>query len=185
MRRFWRWLRNLDRIDALTKKALELNRERDAFADSSIKFQEQVALEYGRRVSAETLSAERLQRISSLTDEVRYLREQSERIIGERLKSLDALNLKLMEPRVEPPPPDPKQFRRDRNADPAEMARLQANVSAVKRAREMDRAVDMLLLGKLNPGAIGRRAPAGPTNMSPPTPPTPPTPPPVDETGAA
>lgn len=172
MMNVWRWLRNLDRINTLINTGLEFNRQIDALTETNDQLSIDLSRERDRRIAAETLAAERSKRIDFLADEVRYLREQAERIIGERLKSLDALNVRLMEPRVEPPPPDLKQFR----PSPEQIERMQANVHAVRRARDAHRAMDMALLGALHPAAIGKRAPAGPTNVPQPT---------IDESGAA
>lgn len=95
----------------------------------------QLEIERAKRIAAESISSERLSEIERLRID---LRESGDRE-RERMKSLDLLNVKLMESRVEPPPPDIKQFALQ------QVERLKDTI------RSQNRAVDHALLMKFYP----------------------------------
>lgn len=142
--KFWRWLRNLDRILALETALANQVRESGENAEHRISAEEELERERTRRIGAEALSAERHSAIDDYRKEIEFLRGEVQRIYSERLKSLDSLNLKLMEPRTEAPPPDIAQFRKE--------AQIQLGKQALRHIRDFDRGIDAALLGTLHPG---------------------------------
>jgi len=100
-----------------------------------------LARERAARISAEVLAVERRSEVERLIAELAAVRGDLQRITEDRLKSLDALNVKLMTERVEEKPPDMRQFKASE-----ETAR-----SAISRVRQMHRDVDMAVLAKLHP----------------------------------
>lgn len=151
----WRTLRNLDRIEALESALAEQTGEASGAIEAKGLLGMELTRERDRRVSSEALAAERRTEIDRLDGEIKYLREQLNAALTDRLKSLDLVNQRLMEPRVEAPPPDLKQFSR-------ESAEAFAG-QAIRKIRDINRSVDMAVLAKMHP-KFSRQAPARPMN---------------------
>lgn len=112
--------------------------------DQELRFvREELNAERNRRISAETMASERRAEVERLVEQNREVREELVRVHAERVKSLDALNLKLMENKT-PAETKPIDFS---NVDPVMKARMQL----VTGVRDMHRAVDRALLTKLHP----------------------------------
>jgi hypothetical protein len=125
----WRDLQMLNQMLADSERATIQN-------ESELRgLRHQLEIERAKRVAAESIAAERLSEIERLRID---LRESGDRE-RERMKSLDLLNVKLMESRVEPPPPDIKQFA------------LQQIDHLRETVRSQNRAVDIALLQKFHP----------------------------------
>ncbi len=92
--------------------------------------------ERARRVSADTVAAERREEIDRLLIHNRELMDQSHSIMSDRLKSLDALNLRLMDTRTVEQTPD--------LAKHQAFEKLKVNVLQDIRAKE--RAMDFALV---------------------------------------
>ena len=137
----WRHLRQSDRIDALTQ-ALEIQvRESQQHEREREDLERDLQRERAGRITAETLSVERRAEVERVIVERDAVREDLRRITDERLKSLDALNVKLMTERVEEKPPDMAQFK----------AAQQLGMNAVHRMKEIHRKMDTALLTKMHP----------------------------------
>ncbi len=101
--------------------------------------------ERARRISSDTVAGERREEIERLIVQNHELLEQSHTIMADRLKSLDSLNLRLMDTRTVEQTPD--------LAKHQALAKLTANV--ITGIREKERAMDRALLTRFNPGALG------------------------------
>lgn len=134
-------------LDALSQtQASALETEIRTHEDTKQQLHERiVALESERvrRIAAETVASERREEIDRLATQYREIREDLSRVNAERLKSVDALNVKLMREGVPELPPDMEKLRRHA-ADGAMM-------KVVQSARQNDRIVDRLLLERLHP----------------------------------
>lgn len=64
-----------------------------------------------RRIAAETVASERREEIDRLVMQHREMREDLARVNSERLKSVDAINIKLMREGVVEPPPDMDKYK--------------------------------------------------------------------------
>lgn len=64
-----------------------------------------------RRIAAETVASERREEIDRLVTQHREMREDLSRVNAERLKSVDAINIKLMREGVVEPPPDMEKYK--------------------------------------------------------------------------
>ena len=123
-------------------KALETEIAHSLQLESALSaIQSDLQVERAHRVSAEAISSERGVEIQRLLADVADSRQTERSIRDERLKSLDTLNLKLMESRVEAPPPDLAQFH----------AAAKLKTQLVDGIRKRDREMDMLLLQKYYP----------------------------------
>lgn len=127
----WPWMRNRILLAALT----EAERARIAMEEELRSLRSTVEIERAKRIAAESISSERLAEILRLRTDLQSAgeREQS------RMKSLDLLNVKLMESKVEAPPPDIKQFALQ------QVERLKDTI------RSQNKAVDIALLTKFYP----------------------------------
>lgn len=96
-----------------------------------------------RRIAAETIASERREEIDRLMQQCRELREDLARVNADRLRSLDALNVKLMREPVPEQPPDMEKWKAS-----SHVAQI-ANVVAA--ARRNEHMADMALLNKLHP----------------------------------
>jgi hypothetical protein len=101
--------------------------------------------ERSARISAETLAVERRAEVERLVSEVAAVRADLQRITEDRLRSLDALNVKLMTDRVEEKPPDMSQYRENEG-----LAKR-----AISRVRQLHRDMDIAVLTKLHPRFAG------------------------------
>ena len=163
MTQWWRRLLNLDRVEVLTAELQHSTRHCLNLTDERDKLAAALEREKEKRIAAETLSAERARELDRMREEIAYLRTQNASVLAERLKSLDAINVKLMEPRVEPPPPDFEKLRQERAArgeDPVQAAAAHM----IDRVRQTHRQMDLAILGALHPQALGRRAAVRPVN---------------------
>ena len=100
--------------------------------------------EQTRRIAAESIAEERRAEIERMTVELKEQREQLKIVMSERLKSLDALNLKLMESRIEEKPPNMEQFKRSEES-------AHSAIQTMRRIRESNMAMDMALITRLHP----------------------------------
>jgi hypothetical protein len=131
----------LNRAESL-QRALETEIEHTSQLESALNaIQSDLQVERAHRIAAESVSSERGAEIQRLLGEVADSRQTERSIRDERLKSLDTLNLKLMESRVEAPPPDLAQFH----------AATKLKNQLVDDIRKRDRAMDILLLEKFHP----------------------------------
>jgi len=155
----WTILRQTDRIAALERALQEkISHERSmeaAMNDCERRYE----IELTRRISAEAISGERRAEVERLVLELSDSRDQFKALMSERLRSLDALNLKLMEPRAEEKPPDMAQFRR--SEDTAAGA-----VRSMQNLRKMSADMDMALLTQLHPAFKRSAKPPAPTAPS-------------------
>ena len=139
--RFWRWLRQSDEIEML-ELALDaqtkLKREAEA---ASKEIATQLDVERSRRIAYESIATERRAELDRQIAQFKEMQEAYETMLRDRMKSLDSLNVKLMETRTEAPPPDLKQFR----------VAEQAATQAVRKIRQSNSQVDIALLTKLHP----------------------------------
>lgn len=103
----------------------------------------ELELERVKRISAEAIASERHAEIERLLAANKALDERNTQIFSERLKSLDIVNGRLMEPRTEAPPQDIKQF--------TDSAVKKLGVQAVTTVRNLHREMDMALLKKQFP----------------------------------
>lgn len=101
----------------------------------------QLEAERFRRIAAESISSERREEITRILDQNRAYRESLESLTSERIKSLDALNVKLMEAKAPEPTPDITQFN----------AALKVKTQMVQQIRDRHNAIDMAVLTKLHP----------------------------------
>ncbi len=97
--------------------------------------------ERARRISSDTVAAERREEIDRLLVHNRELMEQSHSIMSDRLKSLDALNLRLMDTRTVEKTPD--------LAAHQALDKLKNNV--LQGIREKENAMDRALLTRFHP----------------------------------
>lgn len=94
-----------------------------------------------RRIAAETVAAERREEIGRLLTQNRELREDLSRVSAERIRSVDAINLKLMEQRTPEVAPDMTKY----SATEKLKTQLMSDV------RMKHQAIDMAVLQKLHP----------------------------------
>jgi hypothetical protein len=138
----WRWLRQSDRIDALTE-AIEIqvreSQERDREREQ---LESDLSRERAGRISAETLSVERRAEVERLIDELKGVRSELNGIVTERLKSLDSLNVKLMAERAEEKPPDMAQYKKSLE---------DMGINAVRQMRKIHHGMDAAILTKMHP----------------------------------
>lgn len=102
-----------------------------------------------RRIAAESIASERRGEIERLTAQYYELREDLTRVLAERIKSVDALNVKLMRESVPEPAPDLAQFQAKQKND---------HMNPVMAARENERLMSWALIEKLHPTFAKRRA---------------------------
>jgi hypothetical protein len=154
--RLWRWVRQQDDLDALQDMLEEKIRSERAMTEFTAGLRQELELERVKRIGAEALAGERVREIDRLEEMLTHARESVDRVMGERLKSLDALNVRLMEPRVEVPAPDMTQFRREVAAGMAE--------DVLQGVRTLHRKMDMAIVEKFArpKGGLRAEAPAGP-----------------------
>src|ERR1700744_534754 len=163
---WWRRFRNIDRVEVLTQELQISARDNAELTRINEKLRDTLDRAHERLTMIKTVAEEGAKNVDKLEREIERLREQNDRIVSERLKSLDAMNVRLMEPRVEPPPPDIQQFSR-----PSQQ--LDGGIQAVEKMRKINRMMDIELLGKLHPsfGNLARRGvptnePINPTNLT-------------------
>jgi hypothetical protein len=137
----WSYHKLVERRDAL-QKALEAEIARAAQLVSEAQtLQANLQVERAHRVAAESISVARGDEIQRLLSELQESRQSERSIRDERMKSLDTLNLRLMESRVEAPPPDMSQYH----------AAAKLKTQMIDDIRRRDRAMDMLLLQRYHP----------------------------------
>lgn len=124
----------------------ELSLQDFAHAESVLKrnvetLQAELTLERTRRVAAESIAVERTTQIDRLTEQEREVRAELSRLISERIRSVDAVNVKLMADRAPEAAPDMTQFK----------ALNKAKEQIVQQVREVHRRVDRAVLEKLHP----------------------------------
>lgn len=142
--RFWRVLRQSDRIAAIEAALQERITELRLFQENLESAERQLDRERAQRIAAEAVAAERRAEVERLVAEVAAQREQTRSVMADRLKSLDALNLKLMESRAEEKAPDMSQYKRSEEA-------AGRAIHTMERVRQMSAAMDNALLTKLHP----------------------------------
>lgn len=127
----------------LANQAAELSTRQKLEAESRLAHvSAELELERTRRISAEAVSFERKAEVERLIAEV----ERLQSLLNERAKSLDALNLKLMETKTAEPTPDIKQY--------TEMAVKKQTMQAITQIRDLHRQMDSAILTKLHPKFI-------------------------------
>lgn len=124
----WPWTRNRILLGALA----EAERARIAMEEELRSLRSTIEVERAKRIAAESVSSERLAEILRLRTDLQSAGEREQN----RMKSLDLLNVKLMESKAEPPPPDIKQFALQ------QVERLKDTI------RSQNKAVDLALLTK-------------------------------------
>lgn len=112
-------------------------RQRIAVEDQLEQVNRALDVERTFRIAAETVASERRGEIDRLHEELKDVRSCLASVTQSRMESLDALNVRLMKERVEPPPPDMAQFR--------VLQEVQKSV------RAKHREVDMAILSQLHP----------------------------------
>ena len=129
--------------------------EKRILADNLSEVENILDRERTQRIAAETLSVERRQEVERLRGELIDMREEVKHVTTLHLKSVDAVNLKLMQPRAEEVPPDMEKFKQ------AAEARATVVTQAVRRIRDMHQAVDNAVIAKLHPkfAGLGKVAP--------------------------
>jgi hypothetical protein len=138
----WRWLRQSDTVDHLTVALEESIRQHSEAVRTATWLRSDLDRERELRISAETLAVERRAEVERLISELSSVREELSRLVADRMKSLDALNVSLMTERVEEKPPDMAQYKKT-------MESLGAN--AVRQMRQIHRQADAAVLTKLHP----------------------------------
>lgn len=140
---FARQIRELKAELAATQQALEtVTREKLDLGYKLETAQGLLEVERARRIGFETIASERRAEMDRLIDQAASLRMDLTRIFTERVKSLDALNVKLMESKAPETPPDMGQF------NPVEKVKMQL----VNGVREAHRAMDQAIISKYYPG---------------------------------
>ncbi len=119
----------------------------------------QAESERSRRLSAETVAAERREEIDRLLAQNQSLRDDFVTLSNERLKSLDNINVKLLEPRAAEPTPDLAAFQNK--------VREKIGMQVVSKMRTQERALDLALLRKLHPNFMPTNAPLPETEPAP------------------
>ncbi len=144
--RLFAQVRDLDNLIAAQSESLESEVRAHEITKTALEVAN-IALESerARRISSDTVAGERREEIDRLIVQNHELLEQSHTIMADRLKSLDSLNLRLMDTRTVEKTPDLAQH----NA----LVKLTANV--ITGIREKERAMDRALLTRFNPGALG------------------------------
>jgi hypothetical protein len=152
---YWRRWRGFDRIEVLNVALAEQIRELTAAQGQRLDAEAELERERIRRIGAEAIAGEKSARIDELQEEIKFLREEYRNIVSERLKSLDALNIRLTEPLKEGPPPDPATFKRPVD----ELAALGGR--AVQQMRALHHQMDYAILGTLHPkfGDLAQKKP--------------------------
>lgn len=163
----WRRFRNHEeieflngRIESLSEDSAALWKARDEAREETDKVRTELlaALDRERstRIQVEALSVSRQRHIDDLQDEVKWLREEVNTLMRDRLKSLDLVNQRLIENQVktEPPPPDMKQFQ--------QQALQKAGLQAVTAIRQVHRDVDAAILQKMYPQMFAKPSAAPP-----------------------
>ena len=129
----------MERSDVLSK-ALETEIAHSSQLEKALNaIQSDLQIERAHRIAAESISSERGAEIQRLLTEVADSRQTERAIRDERMKSLDTLNLKLMESRAEAPPPDMAQFK----------AAMKLKTQLVDDIRRNSRAIDLAIIEKL------------------------------------
>lgn len=100
-------------------------------------------VEQSRRISAEAIASERQSEIERLLTGNRELREDLRSVTSERIKSVDNINLKLMEAKI---PELPVDFAKHHSAAQKPMAQL------VNNTRQKTREIDMAVLAQARLG---------------------------------
>lgn len=112
----------------------------------------QFQIEQARRISAEAIAGERGAEIDRLLVSNRELRDDLVRVTSERIKSVDSINMKLMEAKI---PEQPIDFKQHHAEHP--VVSLRRNI--VNDVRASHRAVDMAILKEAQKGFPNRRIP--------------------------
>lgn len=150
---WWRRFRNIDRVDVLTEEIQRVSRESVELRADYDSLLRDLDRERDRRIGAETVAKSHEQVIEYWKGEVVRLHEQNAAILSERLKSLDALNVRLMEPRVETPPPDLSQYKR-MTSEQSDRA-----LSAIRQFRQANDSIDRAIFQKHYPQFMARVVP--------------------------
>ena len=137
----WRWLRQSGRIETMADALESEVRSRMESERASVVLRAELESERVRRITAETLAVERRAEVERLVAELATVRGDHNRMIEERMKSLDSLNVKLMTERVPEVPPDMAQFKRDPSAA----------VHAIRQIQKIHHDVDAAVLKKMHP----------------------------------
>ena len=148
----WDWL--LDKFEAVWNLRMELDGCKQAlsqYAQSELQFDRKIQvlehsleLERTRRISAEAIATERRLEADRLQEMLGAARQETQAILGDRLKSLDSLNQKLLEPRVVETP-DLAKFREQGKLE----ALHEATRMTMRKHREADRAIDLAVISQL------------------------------------
>lgn len=159
IREWWGRLRRTRELEALEIGLEETVRRCREAEQELADTEKELKLEWARRIGAEALAGERKAEVERLISELSDARAATERLMSDRLRSLDAVNIRLLEPRVEPPPPDPKIFDDARER----LAQVGGVMQAVQRIRNIHHQVDQALVDKFVRGKVGVRVaePAG------------------------
>jgi hypothetical protein len=101
-----------------------------------------------RRIAAETVAVERAKELDRVIQMCSNYREDLARVNAERLKSLDALNVKLMRESAPEPPPDMEKYRTQGTGEDRS--------TQVRKVMEAHRKMDLAILSQLHPAFKGR-----------------------------
>ena len=157
MRWFDDWSGRTDRLAAIEeavetgKKALQLEVDNNRSLEAKIfQLEHSLEIERTKRIAAESIAVERKSEIERFLEELRSSRKDLRTLQGERLRSLDALNLKLVSPSLDDSA-EVARFRAQRERkEPVEMHQVPQGVpssgSPFSRARSDSRTMDLKLL---------------------------------------
>jgi hypothetical protein len=129
--------------ESLRASLLEKMREARSLGEELADTRRALDREQSLRIGAEAIAAERKVEIERLLAQLSEANAGFKTVISERLKSLDAINLKLMEPRPEEKIPDINLFKRE--------AQQEVFSQTVQRVRQMHRDIDRAVIAKLHP----------------------------------
>ena len=153
--RLFRWFREIEEAAGSRDSVIESLREEVRLNESLKTVLDRAntmnLAETARRVAAEAIASERRTEIDRMLDTIREMREDLKAITGERLRSIDAINLKLMEAKTPEPLPDMDKYKvRPEN--------LNGNRgSLINDIRAKYRQIDMEILKEARKGFPNRR----------------------------
>ena len=147
----WLWLR-LKIVQELSEEVTALHQTlvkcaggEDGLRRENERLSHQLEIEKTKRVASDSVAAERLEEIGRLREDMSAMREQYQAAISERIRSVDAVNVKLMTTSA-PEPPHIDEYRAK-----MEDAKVEVVKDTLAKMKQRDRAMDMALLTTLHP----------------------------------
>lgn len=139
----WPWVRRylLDNSTTALQFAESVLSDREREIDT---LNNAFTTETHRRVAAETVASSLNAELTRLREDYHQLQSDYRALTTERLKSVDALNVRLMEPRVADTPPDFGKLKME--------AVGKVRDQVVNRVRKLNRDMDLAMLAHMHPG---------------------------------